>query len=436
MTDQTTFASWRSYWDFAREVTHERRYLLSAASRAFLDELVRTSAKRQSKLPAAHRLCRAQVAHSEYDHPDAGLLPRPADPQRMIPLPNAASDGRANPRGIPCLYMADDRHTAIAEVRPWIGSLVSVAIMRTLKDQRLVDVRNDSNRTPIYLEDEPSPPEREAAVWSHVARAFREPVLREDDRAGYASTQIIAEAFRNHGYDGIAYGSAFGEGRTNIVLFDTAAAELEACELAEKLRCLPYLRHVRHRKHTVPLLFGLWLSDAFDRRHVDPVPAQREAEDRLDERQHSIGQHGPFQSVEEVSDVRATDVDDLAVPPSRQDVHLEAPLLEPPTVILRLGHLLDPVLGDGAEGPLDSIGTPAPRDRSDKLKCGSPRVRQVHTGIAAQLLVYGPPAGTSAEYPRLGAARSDPQAEARHLRVGVFLLPLRRRFQARHPRVR
>ena len=105
--------------------------------------------------------------------------------------------------------------------------------MRTLQDQRLVDVRDDSGRQPIYLEGEPSPEEREAAVWSHVARAFREPVLREDNRAGYAPTQIIAEAFRNHGYDGIAYGSAFGEGRTNVVLFDIGAAELEACELHE-----------------------------------------------------------------------------------------------------------------------------------------------------------------------------------------------------------
>lgn len=233
MSDGPAFASWRSYWEFAREVSHQRRYLLSSASRDFLDELIRTSEKRQSRLPAGHRLCRAQVAHSEYDDPEIGPLPRPAPPKRMVPLPYSASDGRANPRGIPCLYMADDRHTAIAEVRPWIGSLVSVAIMRTLKDQRLVDVRDDSGRTPIYLEGAPSPEEREASVWAHVARAFREPVLREDNRAGYAPTQIIAEAFRNHGYDGIAYGSAFGEARANIVLFDTAAAELEACELHE-----------------------------------------------------------------------------------------------------------------------------------------------------------------------------------------------------------
>ena len=207
--------------------------MLSRESRAFLDTLVRSSEKRQSELREGHHLCRAQVAHADVEHPDAGVVPGPALPTRMIPLPDKASDGRANPRGIPCLYMADDRHTAIAEVRPWIGSLVSLAIMRLLRDQRVVDCRGDGKRGRIYPEGEPTPAEREAAVWYHVSKAFREPVLRDDDRAGYAPTQIVAEAFRDHGYDGIVYGSGFGTGATNVVLFDTSVAELVACEIHE-----------------------------------------------------------------------------------------------------------------------------------------------------------------------------------------------------------
>ena len=151
----------------------------------------------------------------------------------MMPRPDAASDGRANPEGIPRLYMAFDRHTAIAEVRPWIGSLVSVAIMKTVRDLRIVDCRGADDREMIFLEEQPPAAEREAAVWSHVARAFREPVLRGDDRAGYAPTQIIAELFENEGFDGIVYGSGFGDDATNVVLFDTAAAEIVACEIHE-----------------------------------------------------------------------------------------------------------------------------------------------------------------------------------------------------------
>ncbi|MFZ0569740.1 MAG: RES domain-containing protein [Rhodomicrobium sp.] len=44
----------------------------------------------------------------------------------MKPIPNWLSEGRANPRGIPYLYLASTRDTALAEVRPWIGSHITV----------------------------------------------------------------------------------------------------------------------------------------------------------------------------------------------------------------------------------------------------------------------------------------------------------------------
>jgi hypothetical protein len=231
MTGKPSFSSWMSYWHFRREIMSRSRYLPSPPSQAFLDELVRTSVKRLRSLPAGKHFCRAQVAHAERDDPDAGSIPRPALPSRMMPRPGAASDGRANPEGIPRLYMAADRHTAIAEVRPWIGSLVSVAIMKTLRDLRVVDCRADEGL--FFFEREPPPRKREAAVWGQVSRAFREPVLRGDDRAGYAPTQLIAERFEREGYDGIVYGSGFGKGAVNIVLFDTQAAEIVVCEIHE-----------------------------------------------------------------------------------------------------------------------------------------------------------------------------------------------------------
>lgn len=225
-----TFASWRSFWNFSHEVRSSRRYMASPESQAFLDELARTSTSRAGRIPAGTHFCRAQVAHSNRDDRHAGPMPEPALPQRMMPRPDAASEGRANPEGIPRLYMADNRHTAIAEVRPWIGSLVSVAILRTTRDLKVLDCRADDGGI-MFFEHEPDEAEREGAIWTQVARAFREPVLRGDDRAGYAATQVIAELFEHQGYDGILYGSGFGKGSTNVVLFDTTAAEIVACEI-------------------------------------------------------------------------------------------------------------------------------------------------------------------------------------------------------------
>lgn len=233
MADETGFASWQSYWRFRQEVTRRQRYLLSDESKTFLDELARTSKSRLGKIDAGKNFCRAQIAHQDVDHPRAGSVPGPALPKRMIPLPDAATEGRANPKGIPRLYLADNRNTAIAEARPWIGSLVSVSILTTLRPLLIVDCRDDTNKLHIYLEGEPSPEEREAAVWSDVARAFRMPVQRTDDRAGYAPTQIIVELFQGLGYDGVIYGSAFGSKGSNLVLFDVEAAEIVSTELHE-----------------------------------------------------------------------------------------------------------------------------------------------------------------------------------------------------------
>jgi hypothetical protein len=128
--------------------------------------------------------------------------------------------------------MAGDEHTAIAEVRPWIGSKVSVGLFRTLRDLRLVDCTRDAEKQPIYFE-EPDAATRAQAVWIHIAHAFREPVTREDDRADYAPTQIIAETFRAVGFDGVAYRSAFGTDRFNVALFALDATDLEMCSIYE-----------------------------------------------------------------------------------------------------------------------------------------------------------------------------------------------------------
>lgn len=233
MAKEVGFASWQSYWRFRQEVMRHQRYMLSNESRSFLDELARTSKGRLGKIDAGKHFCRAQIAHHDVEHPHAGSLPGPALPHRMTPLPDAATEGRANPKGIPRLYLADNRNIAIAEVRPWIGSLVSVSYFRTLRPLRIVDCREDGDAHHIYLEGEPSPEKREAAVWSDIAHAFRAPVQRTDDRAEYAPTQIIVERFQALGYDGVIYGSAFGSAGSNLVLFDVDAAEIESTELHE-----------------------------------------------------------------------------------------------------------------------------------------------------------------------------------------------------------
>ncbi|MER9191226.1 RES family NAD+ phosphorylase [Mesorhizobium australicum] len=199
-----------------------------------MDTVLQGAEARVATLNGGRPFFRAQVAHhDEHDEEAGATIPGPAFPDRMTPFSDRASEGRVNPKGIPCLYLGSDRHTALAECRPWIGSLVTISVFRTVRDLKIVDCTRNAHKSFFYFDREPSPKKREEAVWSHIARAFREPVTRDDNRADYAPTQVVAESFRAAGFDGVAYRSAFGTDKFNLALFDLGAASLQMSELHE-----------------------------------------------------------------------------------------------------------------------------------------------------------------------------------------------------------
>jgi hypothetical protein len=149
----------------------------------------------------------------------------------MTPPADRALEGRVNPKGIPCLYLATTKEAAMSEVRPWIGSYVSVAQFRTERNLKIIDCSVYHAKGFQFFWKEPPPRSRERAVWIDIDRAFSKPVTRADDTPDYVSTQIIAEMFRAEGFDGIVYKSAFGEDGYNLALFDLDAATLINCQL-------------------------------------------------------------------------------------------------------------------------------------------------------------------------------------------------------------
>jgi len=176
-----------------------------------------------------------ETSERHIDETDLTIMveePVPYPRARMKPLRNAAHEGRVNPKGIPCLYLATDKETAMAEVRPWLGASISTGHFRTTRELAVVDfsVGHDSKLNPDLMTRELSPAEKEEAVWAQVDRAFSAPVTDDPATAEYVPTQIIAETFRKEGLDGVVYKSLLGSG-FNFALFDLEAAELVTCGL-------------------------------------------------------------------------------------------------------------------------------------------------------------------------------------------------------------
>ncbi|MEJ0025948.1 MAG: RES family NAD+ phosphorylase [Rhizomicrobium sp.] len=235
------FASWKSYQEFARRVRRERRYATDPASRAFIQTVLATAPVRDLTINKGLILYRAQLDVEErvFQDDDGAerieIVGHALD--RMMPNSEKVQAGRANPSGIAYLYLASQKLTAVSEVRPWLGAGVSVAQFEVRRDVRALDLTKGHEQfgfgllTMEQLMGEASVDRdtKRRAVWTDIDSAFSRPVSRSEETYDYVPTQILAEAFRETGYEGIVYRSSFGDPGYNIVLFDVHDAEICSC---------------------------------------------------------------------------------------------------------------------------------------------------------------------------------------------------------------
>lgn len=223
------FESWRSYRRFVRSIQTECRYLHTEKVQQFLKAVLETGQTRSTEIAKGELLWRSQLIPTSSCQ---GKVKAPLPPERMKPRKDSAKEGRVNPKGIPCLYLSNDKNTALSEVRPWVGLTISLGQFKTVKTLKVIDFsRDDSVGRIFYLgEKEPSPEKRERAVWSHINHDFSTPVTLSDDQAEYVPTQILSELFKSNGYDGLVFKSSCGKGH-NIALFDINAAKMISGQL-------------------------------------------------------------------------------------------------------------------------------------------------------------------------------------------------------------
>jgi hypothetical protein len=228
-----------SYQEFCKITRHENRYIHNEIVVSFLNGILEISKERQVTLSMNHRLWRAQLGNenrigydeegNKYETDD----PWPYPEKRMKPILNSAPEGRANPKGIPYLYLATDEKTAMSEVRPWKGSGISVGLFEVIQELNIIECADFSvfsNPTTPFIKTKGLTKDElyKIVVWRDIDNAFSVPVNTSDQTSDYIPTQIIAEFFKSEGFDGIAYKSSLSSG-ANIVLFNLKMADLIWC---------------------------------------------------------------------------------------------------------------------------------------------------------------------------------------------------------------
>jgi hypothetical protein len=143
------------------------------------------------------------------------------------PPKRIASHGRANPAGIPYLYLGSTQLTAVSEIRPYTGEVACVAEFRTPRNLKLVDLRNPKKMvSPFLLEDaaDIARMRNDLPFLERLGDELTRPVVPQAAAIDYTPSQYLCEFIKKCGYEGVIYRSSVSDG-LNLALFDPAIAE-------------------------------------------------------------------------------------------------------------------------------------------------------------------------------------------------------------------
>lgn len=129
--------------------------------------------------------------------------------------------GRANPIGIPYLYLSDTAKTTYFEVRAVYLDKLSVGTFEVKRELNLVDFVYDVNLFLSYNDSSVSLKEIiiKKKVIENISADLSKPLRRYDSELEYVPTQLICEYCKNIA-DGISFESSLHKGGRNYVLFD------------------------------------------------------------------------------------------------------------------------------------------------------------------------------------------------------------------------
>lgn len=137
------------------------------------------------------------------------------------PPPLNAGFGRLNRAGVAMLYLASNKETAIAEIRPHPGHYVSIGAFKNREVVRLAnfdpDIANFSaNDERLHL----------YSIIQAFDRMMSTPVTPEE-KSSYLLTQLVAEILLRRGFGGVTYRSSVANGN-NICIFRPSIFEFIA----------------------------------------------------------------------------------------------------------------------------------------------------------------------------------------------------------------
>ena len=194
--------------DFKKYLRNENRFHARYINLEILAEVLQDTV---SIVPQGTKLYRARVAKDEKGY-NTGEMGAPPD--------DIASAGRANSKGISCLYLANKRKTTIKEIRAGAFDFVTIATFKVRRDVKVVDLSVITHNSPFYAATDKVKFLINEKHLRNIEKDLAKPVSKRDSDLDYLPTQYISDFAKYLGYDGVKYISTFDKDSYNVALFD------------------------------------------------------------------------------------------------------------------------------------------------------------------------------------------------------------------------
>ena len=150
------------------------------------------------------------------------------------PPADKATAGRANPMGIPYLYLSKNEETTYYEVRALYLDRLVIGTFSTTRELKILDFTKPLSLYVANLQSSDLAMEvSKYLLLQRISKDLSKPLRRFDTELEYVPTQLICEFCKLHDIDGIMFNSSLHKGGVNVVLFDADNAECAAVKQVE-----------------------------------------------------------------------------------------------------------------------------------------------------------------------------------------------------------
>lgn len=201
-----------SWEDFKKYLRNENRFHSKYINLNVLEEILKDT---EITISEGTNLYRARISNEK------GFKRK----EMWAPPNDIASPGRANSKGISCLYLANKRKTTVKEIRANAFDYVTIATFKLKKAIRVVDLSVIVHNSPFYANTDKIKYLVNEKHLRKIERDLSKPLTKRDSDLDYLPTQYISDFAKFLGYDGVKYLSTFDKESYNVALFDSESCD-------------------------------------------------------------------------------------------------------------------------------------------------------------------------------------------------------------------